>query len=622
MSRFAWATRLIGLTTAAAVALSGCTGDDPTTTPDEDQAGDGESDSADPAAGSTDAEPDAPESESEAESEPAPRECTTDGPAEVVTDLTGDDPATVSIAVASSTHTCSDIVVVANADEPWAAPLAAPLASTAGAPLLLAPGDDLTAVTDTITALAPFEVIAVGFDPDLEVDVEVRAITADADEAGGNALALAVADDLGAGRALGFLSTDAGSLAAVLSRAAEGLPLLPLPADDERLRQLVTDLPPDLQVETIAREEEGARALAGRLLDLGVDAQASSRPRFATDAGEVAWLADPADLPGYAVAAAAAGGRGEVLLPISGQTPWYGGERMARLREVAPDRTGVVGAVDAARASWQLQTVLTSEPLPTGAYTLFETERIVAMYGTPGSGSLGVLGEQGVNAAVERAQQIAKPYGADGREVLPAFEIITTIASAEAGEQGDYSNRRDPDLIREWVDRAADEGFYVVLDLQSGRTDFLTQAQEYADLLHEPHVGLALDPEWRLEPDERHLRQIGSVEAAEVQQVADWLAELVRDERLPQKLLLLHQFRHSMLPDRDTIEIGPELAGVVHMDGQGPIGTKYGTYDAITAGAEDRWWWGWKNFYDEDFPTPTPEEVLALDPLPVFVSYQ
>jgi hypothetical protein len=77
-----------------------------------------------------------------------------------------------------------------------------------------------------------------------------------------------------------------------------------------------------------------------------------------------------------------------------------------------------------------------------------------------------------------------------------------------------------------------------------------------------------------------------------------------------------------MLPDRDTIEIGPELAGVVHMDGQGSIGSKYTTYDAITAGAEDRWLWGWKNFYDEDFPTPTPDEVLALDPLPVFVSYQ
>jgi hypothetical protein len=58
------------------------------------------------------------------------------------------------------------------------------------------------------------------------------------------------------------------------------------------------------------------------------------------------------------------------------------------------------------------------------------------------------------------------------------------------------------------------------------------------------------------------------------------------------------------------------------MDGQGAIGTKYETYASLTAGAEDRWLWGWKNFYDEDHPTPTPAQVLDLDPLPVFVSYQ
>ena len=32
--------------------------------------------------------------------------------------------------------------------------------------------------------------------------------------------------------------------------------------------------------------------------------------------------------------------------------------------------------------------------------------------------------------------------------------------------------------------------------------------------------------------------------------------------------------------------------------------------------------WGWKNFYDEDIPTPTAEQVLALSPYPAFVSYQ
>ncbi len=32
--------------------------------------------------------------------------------------------------------------------------------------------------------------------------------------------------------------------------------------------------------------------------------------------------------------------------------------------------------------------------------------------------------------------------------------------------------------------------------------------------------------------------------------------------------------------------------------------------------------WGWKNFYDEDSPMATPEQVLELSPNPVFVSFQ
>jgi hypothetical protein len=32
--------------------------------------------------------------------------------------------------------------------------------------------------------------------------------------------------------------------------------------------------------------------------------------------------------------------------------------------------------------------------------------------------------------------------------------------------------------------------------------------------------------------------------------------------------------------------------------------------------------WGWKNFYDEDKPTFSPQQTVAVSPSPVFVSYQ
>ena len=166
-------------------------------------------------------------------------------------------------------------------------------------------------------------------------------------------------------------------------------------------------------------------------------------------------------------------------------------------------------------------------------------------------------------------------------------------------------------------------GLYVLLDIQPGRTDFLTQARRYRTLLRRPHVGLALDPEWRLRPGEKHLEQIGSVGVDEVNEVADWLADLTRRRRLPQKMLLIHQFRLSMVRDRDRLDTSrDELAYVIQIDGQGPQGSKIDTWQAITTAPPDRVNFGWKNFYDEDAPVRSPEATMALTPPPVFVSYQ
>ena len=280
-------------------------------------------------------------------------------------------------------------------------------------------------------------------------------------------------------------------------------------------------------------------------------------------------------------------------------------------------------------AAWQLEVVRRSAELPGGGLLLFEPgdespgRRMVAAYGHPSTGSLGVLGEQGPKAAVDRLRSIAEGYGADGLAVLPTFEIIATVASASAGADGDYSSTTDREVIRPWIETAAANGVYVVLDLQPGRSDFLSQAKKYEEFLRLPHVGLALDPEWRLKPDQVHLAQIGTVDAAEINRVVDWLAGIVREEALPQKLLIVHQFRFSMITNRQQIKTPAELAVLIHMDGQGSLSAKYNTWNSLTGLADaDRFYWGWKNFYDEDSPVATPEQVLARSPKIVFVSFQ
>ncbi len=165
----------------------------------------------------------------------------------------------------------------------------------------------------------------------------------------------------------------------------------------------------------------------------------------------------------------------------------------------------------------------------------------------------------------------------------------------------------------------------MIIDLQPGRTDFLTQAKKYEEFLRLPNVGLALDPEWRIGPNDVHLVRVGTVDAAEVNAVVDYLVDIVREEKLPQKALVVHQFQTAMITNRETIRTPPELAVVIHVDGQGPLGTKYGTYDTMLGapiGPEQDLWWGWKNFLDEDTPMATPEQTNAVTPLPVIVTFQ
>lgn len=276
------------------------------------------------------------------------------------------------------------------------------------------------------------------------------------------------------------------------------------------------------------------------------------------------------------------------------------------------------------------EVVIEPEPeieLPFGGRQVLPDYTFVALYGSPLHKTLGSLGEQPLAETITRAKSLAAEYQVHTEKtVIPTLEIITTIASAELTSNDDYSRETEIDKLRDMVEAAKQANLYVLLDLQPGRSTFLSQAMQYEELLLEPHVGLALDPEWRLQsPTDRHLVKVGSVEAAEVNETSQWLAELVTDNELPQKLFMIHQFKPSMIMSRELLKADyPELGYVIHMDGFGTLDNKQDTYKriiidtALPSGAYP----GWKNFYDEDLPTLTPEQTMSQTPQPVYISYQ
>ena len=355
-----------------------------------------------------------------------------------------------------------------------------------------------------------------------------------------------------------------------------------------------------------------------------LDLAATTRPAAVVGALMIA-TDDPANVAGVATARAA--GVQVRLTPVDSPNPQASAELVATMAEDAPTAVVALGESFAAESSldWKVRSAMSGTQLPGGGQLIFPSHLLVALYGHPGAPVLGVLGEQDTEATLERARQTAQSYAAlTERTVVPTLEIIASVASAEAGDDGDYSNEVPVEALRPLVEAAGAAGVYVVLDLQPGRTDFLTQAKIYEPLLSLPHVGLALDPEWRLEVDQRHLVQIGSVEASEVNQVVGWLADLTAANALPQKLLVLHQFQNRMVAGRETVDMSrDELALLIHVDGQGSQPAKQDTWRALQVDAPAGIAWGWKNFYDEDTPPLSPEQTMTeVAPVPDLVTYQ
>jgi hypothetical protein len=507
-------------------------------------------------------------------------------PGERLTVVADGEPAAAAVSTSRALFAESGVAVVAPEGDRAATLLAASAAVGLGVPLLLDPegegaGDD--AVAAELDRLGVTSVLAVGGDG-APGDADVVTVPATADAvAAATGVDLADADPVpvdGEVAAVAALEPDAPAA------------LRPADAGEPAAGEASGELPEVTRAEPL----EGTVVLAD---------------------------GDAASLAGVATARAA-GARVQVT---NGQTDPRGSADVVDAVTGA-DAVVALGAGFGAEdgLDWKLETAATGAQLPAGGQTLFPQHFLVALYGHPGSGALGVLGEQDVDAAIQRARDTAAPYESlvQDATVVPAFEIIATVASEFATEGNDYSYEAPIETLRPWVEAAGAAGLYVVLDLQPGRTDFVTQAELYRPLLELPHVGLALDPEWRLTPTQVHLTQIGSVSIEEVNRVVTWLADLTREKRLPQKLLVLHQFRVDMIPGRERVDLSrDELSIMVHVDGQGSQPAKQDTWRVLQAVGPEGLTWGWKNFYDEDVPMLTPEQTIAqVSPRPQLVTYQ
>jgi hypothetical protein len=270
--------------------------------------------------------------------------------------------------------------------------------------------------------------------------------------------------------------------------------------------------------------------------------------------------------------------------------------------------------------------------LPRGGRVVLPHYRLVAYYGAPQHTELGALGIGTPAEAAQKLEAQAESYEHAERPVLPVFELISTLAQADAGTDGMFRLRQTPAVIKSYLDAVREVKGLLILDVQPGQSTFVEEVKLLEPWLSQPDVGLALDPEWNVPAGQVPGKVIGSTTAATINQISYYLARLRRQKDLPQKVLIVHQFTEGMVKDRDKVLDRPGVAIVHNIDGFGTSDQKKNIYvqlvynkgagTALGTPPGGGRFNGFKLFYKEDTGLMKPAQALGLEPAPDVVVYE
>lgn len=257
------------------------------------------------------------------------------------------------------------------------------------------------------------------------------------------------------------------------------------------------------------------------------------------------------------------------------------------------------------------------------AGSLLPDFRIVAYYGHPHDANMGIVGEMELDDLTKKLRKQADAYEAadPSRPVVPALELIATVAQRDPGYDGTYILDTDHETLREYIAYAAEHDMIVILDLQIGRGTVAHEIEKVRDLLELPNVHLALDPEFAIAEGETPGDHIGSLHADSIIYAQQVLAEISAEHGLPPKMLIVHQFREDMIADKGQLGPLPGAQLVIDADGFGDPELKTFVYNYLVRD-ELVEYAGVKLFYQQDNPLMKPRDIIGLVPAPDVIIYQ
>jgi hypothetical protein len=242
---------------------------------------------------------------------------------------------------------------------------------------------------------------------------------------------------------------------------------------------------------------------------------------------------------------------------------------------------------------------------------------------------MGILGEIPKNQMLAKLKgEVAKWQAADTSiPVIPALHYVAVTAQGTPQKDGKYRYRmpfKHIDTIVNWANEIKGLAF---VDIQVAHSTVREEVPLLEHYLKMPNVHLGIDPEFSLKQGEVPGTKIGHFTAEDINDAVDYLAEIVRKNNIPPKILVVHRFTQGMVKGFENIKKVPEVQIVMDMDGWGDKILKRSTYLRYIK-KEPVMFTGFKLFYHNDTKQKglgelyKPEELLKFTPKPIYIQYQ
>jgi hypothetical protein len=283
--------------------------------------------------------------------------------------------------------------------------------------------------------------------------------------------------------------------------------------------------------------------------------------------------------------------------------------------------------------------ITTNTLLQANTHTIKEIKKneiLIGYYGRPNTYSLGILGENNINNLVLKMKN-KKAYFIkeldNSLNVKLAFHIIYSLATKDAGRRNDYLLHMNNKTVMKYINKAKEENFSVILDVQLAVKTPKQALQPLLKYLKYDNVHLAIDPEFKIPRHRRYApgKFIGHVKADELNEAQELInTYLINNKIQEKKKLIVHMFHEKMLRNKQDVKDYNNIDLVYNIDGHGRRDIKIKTYNHLYARTQtQKALGGFKIFRKADNKVMTPKQIIGLEAindfkiaeLPYYINY-